>query len=120
MVNVLAGGLAGAVETTLSYPLDLAKTRQQLRGNKPQSVARIISEIARERGVRGLYVGLSAPLVSEVPRRALKFGANGFYRGLSAKSGIFGESKASRVTEAVLCGGITGATETVMHTPFER
>jgi len=29
-INLLAGGGAGLVETLLSYPLDLAKTRQQL------------------------------------------------------------------------------------------
>ena len=119
-ISVVAGGLAGAVETTISYPLDLAKTRQQLEGRRPESVFRIIPTIARQRGVSGLFSGLSAPLVSEVPRRALKFGANGMYRRWAATSGIFGQSRASRVAEAVLCGGVTGATETVLHTPFER
>jgi len=75
MISIVAGGVAGAVETTLSYPLDLVKTRQQQK-NSNQSLSRIVPDILRERGLRGLYVGLTAPLVSEVPRRALKFGAN--------------------------------------------
>lgn len=162
-ITIISGGAAGLVETALSYPLDLAKTRQQLfvtaaggiKDGKTAggrgTLATLKGILARD-GARGLYAGLSAPLVSEVPRRALKFGANGVYQRAATASGLFdgvaGSSRlggggggdsgdsggrdrpagdpskvqpfSSKVAQAFVCGGLTGATEALMHTPFER
>ena len=73
-INILAGGGAGLIETLLTYPLDLAKTRQQLLTDSRQSrrVIEIFRRVLQTEGVRGLYAGLSAPLISEVPRRGVK------------------------------------------------
>lgn len=122
MVNVISGGVSGLIETTLSYPLDVAKTRQQFSTSiHGQGTVSIIRQILATSGVPGLYSGLSAPLIAEVPRRALKFGANGAYQCLAQDSGIFLESESNHsVLLAFLCGGLTGVTETVLHTPFER
>ena len=77
-VNVLAGGGAGLMETAATYPLDLAKTRQQLvMVRSSATVPQVLSEVFRQAGLRGMYSGVSAPLMSEVPRRALKFTMNG-------------------------------------------
>ncbi|CAE8586625.1 unnamed protein product [Polarella glacialis] len=120
VINILSGGSAGLFETTLSYPLDLAKTQQQL-ASKPQGTSIVLRQIVRSSGFPGLYAGLSAPLVAEVPRRALKFGANGIYLGWAEDSGIFDDQQPSgRVKRAFAAGGFTGATETLLHTPFER
>jgi len=118
LVNVLAGGLAGAVETSLTYPLDLAKTRQQLSTSRSGSVPSVLLEVYSRQGLGGLYRGLAAPLVSEVPRRAIKFTLNGLFkeqlcrlypsRSLSADVGL-----------AAAAGAAAGASETLLHTPFE-
>lgn len=84
MLNILAGGGAGVVETALTYPLDLARTRVQMAqadgaGAAKGVLALLRSIVETEGGLRQLYRGLLPPLVSEVPRRALKFTANDAY-----------------------------------------
>lgn len=84
VLNLIAGGGAGVVETTLTYPLDLARTRLQMvqtgAGAAGTSLVALLRGIVEtEGGVLRLYRGLLPPLVSEVPRRALKFTANDFY-----------------------------------------
>jgi solute carrier family 25 2-oxodicarboxylate transporter 21 len=116
VVPVLAGGGAGLVETVLTYPLDLIKTRQQA-STAPISVWRTLTDVLREGsgGVMGLYRGITAPLLSEVPRRAFKFGFNArLQRLLKEDLGVTG------LPAAVVAGAGAGASETLVHTPFER
>lgn len=87
MLNLIAGGGAGVVETTLTYPLDLARTRIQMTkagtAASPTPLLALLRGIVRtEGGVLRLYRGLLPPLVSEVPRRALKFTTNDAYTRL--------------------------------------
>lgn len=117
-INILAGGLAGAVETTLTYPLDLTKTRQQLSTSRSSSVPTVLLEVYSQQGLGGLYRGLAAPLVSEVPRRALKFTMNGMFKErlclLFPRRSLAGD-----VAVAAAAGAAAGASETIVHTPFE-
>eukprot|EP00401_Gymnodinium_catenatum_P008474 CAMPEP_0117480798 /NCGR_PEP_ID=MMETSP0784-20121206/12573_1 /TAXON_ID=39447 /ORGANISM="" /LENGTH=293 /DNA_ID=CAMNT_0005275241 /DNA_START=5 /DNA_END=886 /DNA_ORIENTATION=- len=118
--SMLAGGLAGALETTLTYPLDLAKTRQQLSLSSSETVPQVLNSAFREQGFRGLYQGLGAPLISEVPRRALKFAANDAYKGLLTRARPAGDaSLVVSVVVATMAGAAAGGTETLLHTPFE-
>jgi solute carrier family 25 (mitochondrial 2-oxodicarboxylate transporter), member 21 len=65
--------------------VDLAKTRIQLaRGRRSKWVMETWRDILQEGGVTRLYRGLLPPLLSEVPRRALKFTSNEYYKGLLA------------------------------------
>lgn len=84
VLNLIAGGGAGVVETTLTYPLDLARTRLQMAKEGPGTslLALLRGIVDTEGGVLRLYRGLLPPLVSEVPRRALKFTANDAYTRL--------------------------------------
>lgn len=101
-LNLMAGGGAGIIETILTYPLDLVRTRFQMARNadltsssnssiitKPDALGRpprfsptvagMLMQICRDEGFFHLYRGLLPPLLSEVPRRALKFSANDFF-----------------------------------------
>lgn len=89
-VNLVAGGGAGVVETTLTYPLDLARTRIQMqvggkkgggRHSSSSSLLGVLRGVVAEGkgGVKQLWRGLLPPLVAEAPRRALKFTANDAY-----------------------------------------
>lgn len=121
-VNIFAGGCAGLVETFATYPLDLAKTRQQLTtSSASKSVPRVLAGAYRDRGLRGLYCGISAPLMSEVPRRALKFTMNGIFKEQLAGAAVFSEptSRTATVVLATCAGAAAGASETLIHTPFE-
>ena len=112
--NIIAGGGAGAFETALFFPLDTVKTRQQLAHADVGALA-TLRGIVRTDGWRGLYRGIAAPMVSEVPRRAIKFSANGFYQRALAPH----RAERPAVWLATTCGALTGATETLLHTPFE-
>jgi solute carrier family 25 2-oxodicarboxylate transporter 21 len=118
-VNVLAGGGAGLIETSATYPLDLAKTRQQLSVKASASVPATLRDVVREGGMRGLYAGISAPLISEVPRRALKFTMNGVFKERLAVVWPEPRSFGGGVAHATLAGSLAGASETLIHTPFE-
>ncbi|TFJ80010.1 hypothetical protein NSK_008568 [Nannochloropsis salina CCMP1776] len=138
-VSLVAGGGAGVIETILTYPLDLVRTRLQMLQDTTGNVAnlipskfprrrhspgiiRLLASIAQEEGFLRLYRGLLPPLISEVPRRALKFSANEFYTHqgrafLKKWSGI--SSPSFPVLLAAVAGTLTGLTETLLHTPFE-
>lgn len=120
-LNLIAGSGAGIVETILTYPLDLVRTRFQMArnadltsssnyssiitktnalGHPPHlspTVAGMLIQISKDEGVYRLYRGLLPPLLSEVPRRALKFSANDFFKDLlqspSSSSGPFPNNK---------------------------
>jgi len=62
--QIIAGGGAGLIEILCMYPLDLAKTRNQLekgRG-KYSSIASTFSTIVREEGFTTLYRGIISPI----------------------------------------------------------
>eukprot|EP00927_Polykrikos_kofoidii_P008736 TRINITY_DN13642_c0_g1_i1.p1 TRINITY_DN13642_c0_g1~~TRINITY_DN13642_c0_g1_i1.p1 ORF type:complete len:298 (-),score=35.82 TRINITY_DN13642_c0_g1_i1:85-978(-) len=120
VISALAGGLAGAVETVLTYPLDLAKTRQQLcTSGASTTTPKVIVEVWRNEGSRALFRGLAVPLSSEVPRHALKFGLNSFFVSRLSEfappdRGLLGDTALRTVA-----GAAAGTSETLFHTPFE-
>ena len=148
-INLLAGGGSGCLETILTYPLDLVKTRLQLESsmknieNSPKQettlprgegynrygrIFGMIHNIIQKDGWTALYRGLSSPLISEVPRRAVKFSSNGYYTE-SIKKAFYNqntknEDMANKMLNpltiiSLLAGTFTGFTEAIFHTPFE-
>jgi len=67
--SFIAGASAGAVSTTLTYPLDLLRTRFAAQGTEKvySSLASSIREIARSEGPRGFFQGLGAGVGQIVP-----------------------------------------------------
>lgn len=65
-VNLIAGGGAGIVETTATYPLDLVRTRiQMVSGHQKLPVLQALSEVWRQEGA-------CRPLDdSRLPRRSI-------------------------------------------------
>lgn len=58
LVSLIAGGTAGGIEATLTYPFEYAKTRVQLRGEyAPKNPFAVVGKVIREEGVRALYMG---------------------------------------------------------------
>ncbi len=97
------------IETSVTYPLDLAKTRQQLSMMRSSAtVPQVLREVFREAGLRGLYSGISAPLLSEVPRRALKFTMNGLFKQSLASKWPEPRSVAGDVAVSTVAGSLAG------------
>ncbi|KAK6332345.1 hypothetical protein TWF696_003063 [Orbilia brochopaga] len=75
--QLLAGGFAGLVGQTASYPLEIIRRRMQVAGAVGDGRALGVLETARmvhmERGIRGFYVGLSIGFIKVVPMVATSF-----------------------------------------------
>ncbi|EUC30904.1 hypothetical protein COCVIDRAFT_40709 [Bipolaris victoriae FI3] len=77
VVSLAAGGIAGGVEGFLSYPLEFAKTRVQLRAEKgvptPRNPFLVITQIYRNEGIRALYKGCGALVFGSVGKDGVRF-----------------------------------------------
>ncbi|KAK6363444.1 hypothetical protein TWF730_000875 [Orbilia blumenaviensis] len=75
--QLFAGGVAGLLGQTASYPLEIIRRRMQVGGavgdGRAFNVAETAKIIFRERGFRGFYVGLSIGFVKIVPMTATSF-----------------------------------------------
>ena len=72
-VNFMAGMMAGASTTLLLHPLDLVKTRLQVRTSGGTSTAKMIQTIRLQESFRGLYTGLSANVTGSAASWAIYF-----------------------------------------------
>lgn len=113
----LSGAIAGVSEIMVMYPLDVVKTRQQLATTADYNgTIRCLRKIVAEEGMSRLYKGISAPILMEAPKRAIKFAANDewgkFYRN------AFDIPKMTQPL-AILTGATAGATESFVVVPFE-
>jgi solute carrier family 25 2-oxodicarboxylate transporter 21 len=115
--QVFAGGVAGITEICLFYPLDVLKTRQQVHvGKEAGSMVSQMAHILRTEGLR-VYRGMTAPILVEAPKRAVKFSANGQFSSLY--SGMFGkDGKPTQLTSAA-AGLSAGLTEAFVVVPPE-
>ncbi|KKY38585.1 putative mitochondrial carrier protein leu5 [Diaporthe ampelina] len=75
--ELLAGGVAGLVSQTCSYPLEVVRRRMQVAGavgdGRRLRIAETAALIMKERGIRGLFVGLTIGYVKIVPMSAVSF-----------------------------------------------
>ncbi|KAI2782032.1 mitochondrial carrier [Daldinia loculata] len=75
--ELIAGGLAGVVSQTVSYPLEVIRRRQQVSGAVGDGhrlrIGQTASMIFRERGISGFFVGLSIGYVKVLPMGAVSF-----------------------------------------------
>lgn len=78
-VNILCGGIAGAVAQTVSYPLDVTRRRMQLSAILPDSekchtILQTLKYVYETYGIRqGLYRGLSLNYIRCIPSQAVAF-----------------------------------------------
>ncbi|KAM8860363.1 solute carrier family 25 member 16 isoform 3-T3 [Spinachia spinachia] len=78
-VNLLCGGVAGAIAQAISYPLDVARRRMQLGfvlpdSDKCVSMRKTLMYVYSKFGVKkGLYRGLSLNFIRCVPSQAVAF-----------------------------------------------
>jgi len=114
--SVFAGAVAGLVEVLIMYPLDVVKTRMQLRvGAERKSIVGIFSTIIKEEGAGRLYRGILSPILAEAPKRAIKFSTNEKYKEW------FTNKKTHKLsyTGAATAGALAGTTEAFANCPFE-
>lgn len=73
--SFMSGAAAGAVATTITYPLDLLRTRFAAQGTDRiyRSLFGAVVDISRDEGPRGYFRGISAALGTIVPYMGLFF-----------------------------------------------
>jgi solute carrier family 25 thiamine pyrophosphate transporter 19 len=73
--SFISGAFAGGIATSLTYPLDLLRTRFAAQGTERvyKSLYSGIREIATQEGPRGFFQGVSAAIVGIVPYMGLFF-----------------------------------------------
>ncbi|XP_069756988.1 solute carrier family 25 member 16 isoform X2 [Narcine bancroftii] len=78
-VNLMCGGIAGAIAQTVSYPLDVARRRMQLGSSlagaeKYATMSKTLRYVYNEHGIqKGLYRGLSLNYIRCIPSQAVAF-----------------------------------------------
>lgn len=82
LVSIISGGVAGGVESFLTYPFEFAKTRVQLSQQLPISPLTktpsrnpylIITQIYKSEGLRALYKGCGILVLGSIGKDAVRF-----------------------------------------------
>ena len=72
--HAVAGSLSSMVVFAALYPLDVARTRQQVSGSQvPTGVLESLQLIYQDEGIQGLYAGITANLISIGTSQCLYF-----------------------------------------------
>ncbi|KAF2831323.1 mitochondrial carrier [Ophiobolus disseminans] len=76
-VSLAAGGIAGGVEGFISYPLEFAKTRVQLREKKgvltPRNPFVVVQQVYQKEGIRAVYKGCGPLVIGSIGKDAVRF-----------------------------------------------
>lgn len=117
--SILAGGLAGATETCVTYPAEFVKTRRQLEtkslGRPSTSSFAILRDTVQKSGLKNVYAGCQTLAVSNALKSGIRFFS--FESSKRALTPYFGGATggAARSPWLNLCAGLcAGATESVL------
>ncbi|KAH8312660.1 hypothetical protein KR044_012043 [Drosophila immigrans] len=111
MKGAIAGGIAGAMEVILTYPINLIRNRMQLdqEHKKYDGTWDCMRKTIRRHGFFGLYRGASIILLNSIATVASRFGAYEFYcykliddNGRLSMLTLFLSGLLAGVTEAVV------------------
>ncbi|KAI0205386.1 mitochondrial carrier [Astrocystis sublimbata] len=119
LVALLAGGIAGGVESASTYPFEFAKTRVQLYGHEGprRNPFAIVAQVARQEGLRAMYKGCSTMIVGSIGKDAVRFVMFDSIRSM------FEDPVTHRLgtAQSIGCGMLAGvAASTLAVTPSER
>jgi solute carrier family 25 citrate transporter 1 len=64
---------AASAATTLTHPLDLAKTRLQTMRFESSSLVHVLSDVIRREGFKGVFAGVGARVAAVAPGSAISF-----------------------------------------------
>jgi len=78
--GIVAGGITGGIEICITFPTEYVKTQLQLDEKKGATkryngIVDCVQKTVRERGVLGLYRGLSVLVYGSIPKSAVRFGS---------------------------------------------
>jgi solute carrier family 25 carnitine/acylcarnitine transporter 20/29 len=123
--SFLSGGFGGMALVAVGHPFDLVKVRLQtqtaVNGRLPYSGAMdCFLKTARAEGVRGVYKGMSAPLIGVTPIFAVCFwGYDVAKSAIRSVRGFTSDDQLS-LTEIAIAGALSAVPTTAIMAPGER
>eukprot|EP00535_Pseudo-nitzschia_heimii_P006625 CAMPEP_0197179792 /NCGR_PEP_ID=MMETSP1423-20130617/4624_1 /TAXON_ID=476441 /ORGANISM="Pseudo-nitzschia heimii, Strain UNC1101" /LENGTH=349 /DNA_ID=CAMNT_0042629755 /DNA_START=66 /DNA_END=1115 /DNA_ORIENTATION=- len=122
--SFLSGGVGGIAAVLVGHPFDLIKVRMQTGtvGGTNAGVFGALSKTLRSEGVRGLYRGVSAPLVASTPIYAISFWGYDVGQTLVKKylRSQGDEIRPLTIPEITLAGGFSALPMIIVMAPTER
>lgn len=118
---LVAGGVGGVCAVVVGHPFDLVKVRMQTaeKGVYSGAIDVVKKTIAKEGLARGLYAGVSAPLVGVTPMFAVSFW--GYDLGKQLVSNVSKvENNQFSVAQVSAAGFFSAIPMTIITAPFER
>ncbi|KAI9874836.1 MAG: carnitine transporter [Pleopsidium flavum] len=119
--SLAAGGVGGICAVIVGHPFDLVKVRLQTaeKGVYTSAIDVVRKTVAREGLARGLYAGVSAPLVGVTPMFAVSFWGYDVGKGLVQRYSTV-ENNQYSVAQVSAAGFFSAIPMTLITAPFER
>lgn len=111
--SFLSGGLGGICLVLVGHPFDLIKVKVQIGAG---SALHVLKDIIKTGGLRGLYRGVTAPLIGVTPIFAVCFW--GYDLGLSIYDSL--TIKERPMKKVMFAGGFSALPTTLIMAPSER
>ncbi|KAJ7204322.1 mitochondrial carrier domain-containing protein [Mycena pura] len=115
VVHAVAGGAAGIVAITCTYPLIFLFTRAAVEtknGAKTQSIYHSVADVIKREGPWGLYSGLSSSLLG------IAFTNSVYYYFYERSRALVQKGKLLSTPESILIGLIAGSATTILSNPI--
>lgn len=113
--HFIAGSAAGLIQSLICSPMELAKTQLQVQNDRLGAVkfkgpSQCLSFIYQNQGIRGLFNGLTATVLRDVPGFATYFVSYEYFMKLKRDPGIL---------YTLLAGGMAGMCSWVLTIPID-
>ncbi|KAI0399517.1 mitochondrial carrier domain-containing protein [Xylaria palmicola] len=117
-----AGGFGGICAVVVGHPFDLVKVRMQTaeRGVYSSAIDVVRKSVARDGLRRGLYAGVSAPLVGVTPMFAVSFWGYDLGKQLVTSVAPPGPDGGLSIAQISAAGFFSAIPMTAITAPFER
>ncbi|KAJ7781259.1 mitochondrial carrier domain-containing protein [Mycena metata] len=113
VIHAVAGGAAGIVAMTCTYPLIFLSTRAAVETkNESKTTYQAVLDIIKREGPLGLYSGLSSSLLGIAVTNSI------YYYFYERSRGIVQKGKALSTPESILIGIIAGSATTIASNPI--
>ncbi|KAL9421561.1 hypothetical protein AB3S75_033938 [Citrus x aurantiifolia] len=116
-VHFVSGGLAGITAASVTYPLDLVRTRLAAQTNVIyyRGICHALQTICRDEGIWGLYKGLGATLLGVGPSIAISFSVYETLRSFWQSQ----RQSDSPVLVSLACGSLSGIASSTATFPLD-
>lgn len=118
MMDILVGGTAGSIGVFIGYPFDIVKVRIQSQNNPSQSSWSCFLDLLKSGGIKGIYKGSIAPIVSQIPTNALIFAGESIGRKIIKYFKTSKDEKLS-IFETFFAGTFGGLLQSIVLVPSD-